>query len=164
MKRGKVLFLLLPAIFLFLLPKPSLAAVGGTATFEVQKDTYANLAYPDKVNGSFGSVTLSNKHTTRLGYLWFQDIDLPEGATINKAALKIYVHEQNYADHAKLNVGPVTSDWRRGVNASNTAAGIKMPQVMSSAQPGGVCRIDQVTRMTVRAAIQRKREARRAIS
>ena len=67
MKRAKLLFILLSAFFLTLiLPIQALAE---TKTLSVNQDTYANEAYPDKANGSVGSVIVSNKYTSRYGHL-----------------------------------------------------------------------------------------------
>jgi hypothetical protein len=113
MKRVKFFLFLLPAIiFCLTAPKTVLAA---TASFSVTKDTYANQAYPDKVNGNYNHIILSNKYTTRLGYLQFEDIDLPGGVIIDQARFKFYVYSVNYAAEAKLNVGPITGDWEEGI-------------------------------------------------
>jgi len=103
------LVLLLPAVlFLAFLPTIVLAE---TKTLPVTKDTYANKAYPTKVNGGFGSVTISNKFTDRLGFLQFANPDLPQEAIIDQAKLKFYLHELHYADIAKVNIGPVANIW-----------------------------------------------------
>lgn len=112
MKRVKFFIFLLPAIILlFALPRLSYSAYSDSETFEATKDTYANQAYPDKVNGSYDHLIVSNKYTTRLVYIQFENVDIPEGAILDSATLKFYVYEQHYADTAKLNVGPVTGDW-----------------------------------------------------
>lgn len=112
MKRVKYLIFLLPAIILlFVLPRLSYSAYSDSKVFQATKDTYANQAYPNDPKGSVGSVTLSNKYTTRLGYVQFENISLPEGAILDQAVFKFYVHEVHYAPTAKLNVGPVTGDW-----------------------------------------------------
>lgn len=125
MKRVKqLLFLLLALIFLFS-PLPVLAE---KKTFDVNKDTYANEVYPDKVSGSFGSVTLSNKYTNRLGYLLFQDVNLPEGAILDRGVIKIYLFERHYADSAKVNVGPVTGSWEENSLTWNNKPTINQTQ------------------------------------
>ena len=112
MKWVKFFLFLLPAnILLLALPQSVYYAYTDSAVFEATKDTYANEAYPDKVNGGYNHVILSNKYTTRLGYLLFENVNIPEGAILDSATLKFYVYEQHYADTAKLNVGLVTGDW-----------------------------------------------------
>ncbi|MFC1711649.1 DNRLRE domain-containing protein [Patescibacteria group bacterium] len=80
-------------------------------SIKVEVDTYANEAYADKAYESVGSVTISNEPINRFGYLKFNDVNLPPGAVVDKAIFKFYVHEQNYATEAKLNLGPVKDDW-----------------------------------------------------
>lgn len=109
MKRVRLFALLLPAVLFLFVLVPSVAAE--SKTFNAVKDTYANKAYPDKVNGSQSVIILSNKYTDRLGFIQFEDVNLPEGATLIQANLKFYVYEVHYATTAKLNVGPVTEDW-----------------------------------------------------
>ena len=125
MKRVLKLLFLLPALIVLFSPLPVLAE---KKTFDVNKDTYANEVYPVKVNGSFGSVTLSNKYTTRLGYLLFQDVDLPEGAILDRGVIKIYLFERHYADSAKVNVGPVTSSWEENSLTWNNKPTINQTQ------------------------------------
>lgn len=108
MKRVKSLFFILPAIFLIILPVKVQAE---TKTLNITQDTYANEVYPDNNYGATGSVVISNKYTTRLGYLQFESLNLPEQATINRATLKINLSEVHYSDTAKLNVGPITNSW-----------------------------------------------------
>jgi hypothetical protein len=133
MKRVKIFLFFLPAIiFSSIMVKPAGAAIGGTETFEAQKDTYANEAYPDDAKGSIGSIIVSNKFTTRLGYLSFSDVHLSEGAVLNQAILKIYVHERNYADHAKVNVGPITGDWEESTLTWNHKPTINQTQAIEA--------------------------------
>jgi hypothetical protein len=108
MRRVKFLLVLLPAIILLVCPSKALA---DSHTFGAVKDTYANQAYPDNVYGSMNHIIISNKFTTRLGYVWFDDVNLPEGATLNQAILKFYVYELHYSDRAKINIGLCTNEW-----------------------------------------------------
>lgn len=108
MRRVKFLLALLPAIILLIYPQNVLAE---TKTFDSVKDTYANEVYPDNSYGTTGGVVISNKYTTRLGYLWFENINLPEGASLVQGNLKFYVHELHYSDRAKVNLGLVTGEW-----------------------------------------------------
>jgi hypothetical protein len=112
MSRVKFLIALLPAFLLLALPGRALA---DSHTYGVVKDTFVNEAYPDNNYGTTGGVVISNKFTTRLGYLWFDDINLPEGATLVQAILKFYVHEINYSDRAKINIGFCTNEWNENV-------------------------------------------------
>jgi len=114
MKRVKFLLTLLPAIFLLASPGRVLA---DSHTYGVVKDTFVNEVYPDNTYGTTGAVVISNKYTTRLGYLWFDDINLPEGATLNQAILKFYVYELHYSDRAKINIGLCTNEWSENVIA-----------------------------------------------
>lgn len=133
MKRVKYLLFLLPVItLLFVSLRPVYGAVGETETFEVTKDTYANQAYPDKINGNYNHIIISNKHTTRLGYIQFQDIDLPEGAIFDKGTLKLYVFEPHYADTAKVNIGPVTGDWEENSLTWNDKPTINQTQAIEA--------------------------------
>lgn len=136
MKRVKFLILLLPAIvFLAILPCVVLAE---TKTFEVNKDTFANsvynppLDYRDNNYGSIGSVVISNKPIDRLGYLQFENIDLPEGAILDQGTFKFYIHEQSYADTAKFNVGPVTGDWAENSLTWNNKPTINQTQAVEA--------------------------------
>lgn len=125
-RKIKTLIILLPAVLLALVFPAKASAE--TLTLQVTQDTYANAAYPDKVNGSFGSVIISNKFTERLAFLQFEDIDLPEDATINSALLKIYIYEAHYATAAKFNVGPITSDWEENTLTWNSKPTIDQAQ------------------------------------
>ncbi len=108
MKRVKFLLALLPAIILLAYP---VGVQADSKTLNSVKDTYANQAYPDNVYGGHNHIVISNKYTTRLGYIWFENVDLPEGANVVQAILKFYVYEVHYSDRAKLNIGLVTGDW-----------------------------------------------------
>jgi len=72
--------------------------VAESQDFTLSQDTYANLAYPDKVNASQQVIIISNKNTTRLGYIQFEDINLPEGAIVDRGILKLYFKDVGYAD------------------------------------------------------------------
>ena len=116
----------LPALLLLIfLPHSVLAE---TKTLKTTQDTYANQAYPDKNYATTGSVVLSNKYTTRLGFVQFEHPNLPAGATIDQAVLKIYVHELHYADTAKLNVGPMTVSWSESTVTWNNKPTIDQSQ------------------------------------
>ncbi len=139
MKRVKYLLFLLPVItLLFVSLRPVYGAVGETETFEVTKDTFANsvfnppLDYRDDNYGSAGSVVVSNEPIDRLGFLQFQDINLPEGAILNQGILKFYVHEQSYADTAKVNIGPVTGDWEENSLTWNDKPTINQTQAIEA--------------------------------
>lgn len=133
MKRVKFFLFLLPALLLlFALPRLAYSAYSDSKVFQATKDTYANQAYPNDPKGSVGSVTLSNKYTTRLGYVQFEDIDLPEGAILDQAVFKFYVHEVHYAPTAKLNVGPVTGDWEENTLTWNNKPTIDQPQAIEA--------------------------------
>jgi hypothetical protein len=109
MKRVKLFLILLPAfIFLFGLPK---RAAAETKTLNASQDTFANQAYPDNNYGSLESLIVSNKFTTRLSFIQFSELNLPSDAIIDKALFKFYIYERLYADHAKVNLGPITSTW-----------------------------------------------------
>ncbi len=86
-------------------------AAGESKTLDVTKDTYANQAYPDQNRGTIDSIIVSNKYTTRLGYLQFENLDLPEGAILDKGILNFYANEVHYSSEAKVNIGPITSNW-----------------------------------------------------
>ncbi|HUV43159.1 MAG TPA: DNRLRE domain-containing protein [Patescibacteria group bacterium] len=130
MKRVQSLIPLLPALILLLvLPKTVLAE---TKTFNLTKDTYANQAYPDQNRGTTGSVVISNKFTTRLGYLQFEDLDFPEGAIIDQGILKLYVYELHYAETAKVNVGPVTGNWEENTLTWNAKPTINQTQAIEA--------------------------------
>jgi len=107
MLKKKLLFLI---TFLLVLIFPGQVAAESKEFFPSQ-DTYANLAYPDSINGSHPLITISNKYTTRLGYIQFGDIDLPEGAIVDRGILKFYVYEVRYADFAKFSIGPIDGGW-----------------------------------------------------
>ncbi len=133
MKRVKFLIFLLPAIILFFaLPRMSYSADSDSVVFETIKDTYANEAYPDKVNGGFDHIIVSNKYTTRLGYIHFEEIDLPEGAILDSATLKFYVYSVHYADTAKLNVGPISGDWEENSLTWNNKPTINQTQAVEA--------------------------------
>lgn len=100
--------LLLPFFLSFIFPQKAAAV---TETITVSQDTYANEAYPDKINGDQASIILSNKYTNRLIFLFFDLTDLPETTVVDKAVLRFYIDEANYDNKAKLNIGPVTADW-----------------------------------------------------
>lgn len=133
MKRVKLVTFLLPAlIFLFVLPQSAYSAFTDSETFSVSKDSYANKAYPDKVNGGYDHITLSNKFTDRLGYVQFGDVNLPEGAILDNATLKLYVHAVYYADAAKLNVGPISGDWEENSLTWNDKPTINQTQAIEA--------------------------------
>lgn len=139
MKRVKFFIFLLPAIILlFTLPRLSYSAYSDSETFEVTKDTFANsvynppLDYRDNNYGGTGSVVVSNEPIDRLGYLQFEDIDLPEGAILDSATLKFYVHEQSSNITAKLNVGPVTGDWEEDVLTWNNKPTVNQTQAIEA--------------------------------
>lgn len=130
MRRVKYFTILLPVLILSLIsPGPVLAE---TITFSTVQDTYANAAYPNKTNGGFGSVTLSNKYTDRLGFVQFENLSLPSGATLDSAAFKFYAHEVHYAENAKLNIGPVTSAWTEGSLTWNNKPTIDQSQAIEA--------------------------------
>ena len=104
----KAIFLI-SLCFLFLTCSHSVFAE--TENLDVTKDTFANEAYPDNNYHFAGSVTVSSHPINRLGYLQFEWFDLPEGAELDNAILKFYVHEQNYSDAAKIDVGPIKEEW-----------------------------------------------------
>jgi hypothetical protein len=108
MKRVKLLVFLLPALILLFCPSNVLAEA---KTFDTIKDTYANQAYPDQNRGTLGSVIVSNKNTTRLGYLQFEELDLPEGAIFDQAVINFSLSEVHYSDRAKVNIGPISENW-----------------------------------------------------
>jgi hypothetical protein len=133
MKRVLSLLILLPATILALiLPGRALAA---SQTLNLTQDTYANQAYPDKANGSVGSVIVSNKYTTRLGYLMFESLSFPAEAIIDSAVLKIYLHEVHYADTAKVNVGPVSENWTESSITWNAKPTIDQSQATEATLP-----------------------------
>jgi hypothetical protein len=109
MKRIKLLFFLLPALILFFSPRSSVLAA--TKTFNASQDAFANQAYPDNNYGSLEPMIVSNKYTTRLCFVQFDEISLPTDAIIDKAIFKFYIYERLYADKAKVNLGPITSTW-----------------------------------------------------
>ena len=112
MKRVKFFISLLPAIiFLFTLPQSVCMAAGESKTLNITKDTYANQAYPGQNRGTLDSIIISNKYTIRLGYLQFENLDLPEGVILDKGILNFHVNEVHYSDEAKVNIGPITSNW-----------------------------------------------------
>ncbi|MCJ7792589.1 MAG: DNRLRE domain-containing protein [Candidatus Marinimicrobia bacterium] len=109
MKRVKLFFFLLPALyFFFSSPEVVLAE---TKTFNASQDAFANQAYPTNNYGSLEPLIISNKFTTRLSFVQFEELILPAGAIIDKALFKFYIYEHLYADHAKVNLGPITSTW-----------------------------------------------------
>lgn len=111
-------FLLAIACLLLFVPTPSVSAE--TETLEVTKDTFANEAYPDNNYHFAGSVVVSNHPINRLGYLQFEWFDLPEGAEVDQALLRFYVHEQNYNSTAQIDVGPLKDEWTEdGVSWNN---------------------------------------------
>jgi len=133
MRRVKFLLFLLPAIILlFPLPRSVYSAYSDSEVFEAAKDTYANQAYPDKINGGYNHIIISNKFTTRLAYLQFENIDLPEGAILDSAKLKFYVYEQHYSDTAKLNVGPISGDWEENSLTWNNKPAINQAQAIEA--------------------------------
>jgi len=85
--------------------------VAESQDFTLSQDTYANLAYPDKVNASQQVIIISNKNTTRLGYIQFEDINLPEGAIVDRGILKLYFKDVGYADVARFTIGPISANW-----------------------------------------------------
>lgn len=127
-RQVKLFILLLPFIALFFAP----SVLAETKTLNVTKDTYANKAYPDKANGSIGSVIVSNNLTDRLGYLQFENPDLPEGAIIDWGVLKFFVHELHYAPTAKLNLGPITGDWEENTLSWNNKPTINQTQAIEA--------------------------------
>lgn len=130
MKRVKFLFSLLPAIILlFILPRTVLAE---SKTLDVTKDTYANQAYPDQNRGSSGGIIVSNSLTTRLGYLQFENPDLPEGAIFDQAVLNFYVYELHYSDRAKVNIGPITENWEESAVTWNNKPLINQSQAIEA--------------------------------
>lgn len=136
MKRVTLWLSLLPALsFLLTIPDPALAE---TATFAVNKDTFANsvynppLDYRDNNYGGTGSVVISNEPIDRLGYLQFENVELPEGAILSRGLLKFYVHEQSYSGNAKLNVGPVSSDWEETGLTWNNQPAINQSQAVEA--------------------------------
>ncbi len=132
MRRVKYLLALLPVIICFLsFPRASLAAWSDTKTLTVTKDTFANEVYPDK-NYASSPIIISNKFTTRLGYLQFEDLDLPEGAILDRGTLKFYVYELHYSDRAKLNVGPITGDWEENTLTWNDKPTINQTQAIEA--------------------------------
>ena len=92
----------------------------------------SNKTYPDKANGSIGSVIISNNLTDRLGYLQFENPDLPEGAIIDRGVFKFFVHELHYAPTAKLNIGPVIGDWDEGTLSWNNKPTINQTQAIEA--------------------------------
>jgi len=139
MRRVKFFIFLLPAIILlFVLPRWAYSAFSDSEVFEVTKDTFANsvynppLDYRDNNYGGAGSVVVSNEPIDRLGYLQFEDVDLAEGAILDNATLKFYVHEQSSNTTAKLNVGPVTGDWEESVLTWNNKPAINQTQAIEA--------------------------------
>jgi len=142
MKRVKFFIFLLPAIILlFVLPRWAYSAFSDSEVFEVTKDTFDTFAnsvynppldYRDNNYGGAGSVVVSNEPIDRLGYLQFEDVDLAEGAILDNATLKFYVHEQSSNTTAKLNVGPVTGDWEESVLTWNNKPAINQTQAIEA--------------------------------
>jgi len=109
MKRVKLFLFLLPALtFLFSLPQ---SVVAETKTFNASQDAFANQAYPTNNYGSLEPLIVSNKFTTRLSFVQFEELILPANAIIDKALFKFYLYEGLYADKAKVNLGPITNTW-----------------------------------------------------
>jgi len=109
MKRVKLFFFLLPALtLLFGMPQ---AVAAETKTFNTTQDAFANQAYPTNNYGSLEPLIVSNKFTTRLSFVQFEELILPAGAVIDKALFKFYLYEGLYADRAKVNLGPITNTW-----------------------------------------------------
>lgn len=131
MKRVKFFIFLLPAIiFLFVLPNVVLA---DSKTLDVTKDTYANEVYPFKVYGSLDHLIVSNKYTTRVVYIQFENPNLPAGAILDSATLNFYVNDVNYADSAKVNIGPITGAWEETAVTWNSKPTINQVQAIESA-------------------------------
>jgi len=82
-----------------------------TKTFNASQDAFANQAYPTNNYGSLEPLIISNKFTTRLCFVQFEELILPANAIIDKALFKFYLYEGLYADKAKVNLGPITSTW-----------------------------------------------------
>lgn len=131
MKRDKFFISFLPAIiFLFVLPQSVCIAAGESKTLNTIKDTYANQAYPDQNRGTINSIIVSNKFTTRLGYLQFEDLNLPEGAILDQGILNFYVSEVHYSDRAKVNIGPITGNWEETTVTWNNKPTINQAQAI----------------------------------
>lgn len=100
--------------------------------FASTQDTYANLAYPVKVNGSQQSIIISNKNTTRLGYIQFEDINLPEGAIIDSGTLRLYVYIGSYAEVARFTIGPVDGNWDENTVTWNNKPATNLSQTQNA--------------------------------
>ena len=130
MKRVKLLIFFLPVIILFAWPSSVLA---DAKALDTVKDTYANEVYPDKVYGNYDHLIVSNKFTTRVVYIQFEDTDLPEGAIFDKAILNFYISDVNYVDSAKVNIGLVTRTWGETTITWNHKPTINQAQAIESA-------------------------------
>jgi hypothetical protein len=120
-------------VFLILVTLPVLLlsqryALADSTSLAPIRDTYANLAYPDKNYGSLNHLIISNKNTDRLVYLQFEPLDLPEKAIIDSAVLRLYANDVSYADSAKVNVGPVTATWEQSAVTWNSKPAIDQSQ------------------------------------
>ena len=118
-------FLFLP--FVLLLFSPSLVSAESKSLL-VDQDTYANSGYPNDPKDSAGSVIISNKYVDRLGYIQFNKLNLPEEAIIDQAIFHFYIHELNYSDSAKLNIGPISQDWQENNLTWNNKPSINLAQ------------------------------------
>ncbi|HUW21589.1 MAG TPA: DNRLRE domain-containing protein [Candidatus Bathyarchaeia archaeon] len=110
MRQAKLIFRLLSFLALFLITASP--ATAETKTLQVEKDAFANEAYPTRDSGSQQFLTISNEPINRFGYLEFQPADLPEQVqSVNRVLLRFYVYEQNYSEVAKIDIGPVKDNW-----------------------------------------------------
>jgi len=126
----KFYLFLLPTVFLLALPRGVLA---DSTVLDVTKDTYANEAYPDKIYGNYDHLIVSNKFTTRVVYIQFEDLDLPEEAILDKATLNFNINSVNYADSAKVNIGPITGAWEETVVTWNNKPTINQARAIEVA-------------------------------
>ena len=130
MKWVKFYLFLLPTVFLLALPRGVLA---DSTVLDVTKDTYANEVYPDKIYGNYDHLIVSNKFTTRIVYIRFEDLDLPEEAILDSATLNFNINSVNYADSAKVNIGPITGAWEETVVTWNNKPTINQTRAIEAA-------------------------------
>lgn len=81
-------------------------------SFDVTEDTFINEAYPDNNYGSAGSIVISNEPIDRYGFLNFEQVDLPEGASVDEIIFKFYAYDHSLNEDGWVRIGLIGgSSW-----------------------------------------------------
>ena len=117
MKRGKFFFFLLPAIFLFALPKSVFAeSIDLTPT----ADSFVNDVYPEQNQGSAHSLVTSHDSAFRWSLVRFDLASVPANSIIDSTTLKLYLHETSGDASVPMMTSRILADWSEtGVKWTN---------------------------------------------